>query len=76
MADNYFELVGRVGWIDCKCTDAGTIITKITLGSNTGRKDKDGNPIYNNYFITFMCSPENKNRTAEELPDNVKKETT
>lgn len=73
MADNYFELVGRVGWVDCKYTDAGTIITKITLGCNTGRKDREGKFIYNNYFITFMCAAEGKNRTAEELPERVKK---
>ena len=59
MADNYFELVGRVGWVDCKYTEAGTIITKITLGCNTGRKDKEGKFIYNNYFICVfngICS--------------------
>ena len=73
MADNYFELVGRVGWIDCKYTDAGAIITKITLGCNTGRKDREGKYIYNNYFITFICSAEAQNRTAEDIAENVKK---
>ncbi len=73
MADNYFELVGRVGWVDCKYTESGATITKITLGCNTGRKDKDGKPIYNNYFITFICGAEAQNRTAEEIADNVKK---
>lgn len=73
MADNYFELVGRVGWVDCKYSETGTTITKITLGVNTGRKDREGKYIYHNYFITFLCGVEAKNRVAEEIADNVKK---
>ena len=29
--------------------------------------------IFNNYFITFICSAEAQNRTAEDIAENVKK---
>ena len=73
MAENYFELVGRVGWIECSYKDNGMCVTKCTIGQNTGRKDNEEKYIYNNYFITFFNSPEAKNKIAEDFPESHKK---
>ena len=73
MAENYFELVGRVGWIECKFTEKATCIVNFTLGQNTGKKDKDEKPIYNNYFIKFINSADAKNKIAENFADQIKK---
>lgn len=73
MAENYFELVGRVGWIECKVTEKATYIVNFTLGQNTGKKDKEEKPIYNNYFIKFINGADAKNKIAENFADGIKK---
>lgn len=73
MAENYFELVGRVGWIECKCLESGMMMTKCTIGQNTGKKDAEGKYIYENFFVTFFNSPEAKYKVAEDFADENKK---
>ena len=67
MAENYFELVGRIGWLDYKITDARTCICKINLGC---KKDKEN---YENFFITFLGNLESKRNIAENFADMCKK---
>ncbi|MBE7713705.1 MAG: hypothetical protein E7Z87_08170 [Cyanobacteria bacterium SIG26] len=66
MAENLFELVGRVGWMDISTTDKGTIITKINLGVKVSKEE------WNNFFITFMNSAESKKRIAEQIAEQCK----
>lgn len=67
MAENYFELVGRVGWLECSCTENGTIITKINLGV---KKNRD---TYQNFFITFLNKCDSKRPVAEKIADECRK---
>lgn len=62
MAENYFELVGRIGWIEYKSTEKG-FVTKICLGV---KKDKEE---YRNFFITFLNTINAKEPIAENLSD-------
>lgn len=66
MAENMFELVGRVGWKECKVSDKGTLFTKINLGCKKNKEE------WNNFFITFIDSPDSKSKIAERLGDSVK----
>lgn len=60
---NEFKLLGRVGKLDMKYTESGTVLTKISLGVKNSKKE------YENFWITFFNT---KNRpTAELLGENV-----
>lgn len=72
MAENMFELVGRISWKDCKATDNGSFIVKVCLGQKTYKKDNEGKNIWNNYFITFIDAPKVNNGIASTFADNVK----
>lgn len=65
MAENYFELVGRIGWIDYKPTEKG-FITKVCLGVKKNKEE------YLNFFITFLNSINTKNPIAGNLSDSHK----
>lgn len=67
MAENFFELVGRIGWIEIKYSDNGTAICRIFLGV---KKSKDK---WDNVPITFLQSVDNKNKVAENLAEQHKK---
>lgn len=62
MAENYFELVGRIGWLDYKSTEKG-FITKICLGVKKNKEE------YHNFFITFLNAIASKDPVAENLSD-------
>lgn len=66
MAENMFELVGRVGWVDCSATEKGTFIVKINLGVKKNKEE------WNNFFITFLDSIDSKYKTAENFAEKIK----
>lgn len=74
MAQNMFELIGRISWIDFKTFENGTAITKLCIGQKTSKKDNEGKPIYNNFFVTFIDSPVSKETLACNLFDRYKKD--
>ena len=53
MKTNYFEMIGKVNYIDTKVLDSGMYLTKILLGLYLG-KDKQGNTNYESVNITFF----------------------
>lgn len=65
MAENYFELVGRIGWIDFKTTEK-VFISKICLGVKKNKEE------YQNFFITFLNQIGAKDPVAENLGDTHK----
>lgn len=66
MAGNYFELCGRLDWIDYKSTDNGYLITTITLGVKKNKEE------WNNFFIKFFDTADSKNTIAEKLQRKTK----
>lgn len=69
MGDNEFKLLGRVGWLDIKYKDSGSVITKINLGVKTSKKDAENKAIWENFFITFFNKKNHP--TAELLGEEV-----
>lgn len=74
MAENMFELIGRVSWIDFKALDNGMCITKCCIGQKTAKKDNEGKNIWNNFFVSFIDSPDAKNGLACAFREKVKVE--
>lgn len=73
MSINRVELVGRVGWVDIKYLESGTVITKVTVAMKNGKKTEDDKDDYDSFFVTYMNKAESKNNIAEEIGDRVKK---
>jgi len=74
MAENYYELVGKLTWVDVKYYENGTCIVKTFLAQRTNKKDKEGKAIYNTFLITFIDSENSKSRIAELFGENCVKD--
>ncbi len=73
MQKNRVELMGRVGYIECKFidNDKGSVKTDLNIGikkeNATGNDDKD----WDNLFVTFWNT--DKRKTAEIIAEEIKK---
>lgn len=73
MQKNRVELMGRVGYIECKFidNDKGSVKTDLNIGikkeSATGNDDND----WDNFFVTFWNT--DKRKTAEIIAEEIKK---
>ncbi len=73
MQKNRVELMGRVGYIECKFidNDKGSVKTDLNIGikkeNATGNDDKD----WDNFFVTFWNT--DKRKTAEIIAEEIKK---
>ena len=73
MQKNRVELMGRVGYIECKFidNDKGSVKTDLNIGikkeNATGNDDND----WDNFFVTFWNT--DKRKTAEIIAEEIKK---
>ena len=73
MQKNRVELMGRVGYIECKFidNDKGSVKTDLNIGikkeNATGKDDND----WDNFFVTFWNT--DKRKTAEIIAEEIKK---
>lgn len=74
MAENFFELVGKITWVDFQAFESGTCVCKTFLSQRTSKVDDEGKPIYNSFLISFIDGANSKKKVAEEYCENVKKD--
>lgn len=74
MAENLFELVGKITWVNFESFESGTCVCKTFLSQRTSKKDDEGKTIFNSFLITFIDAVNGRKKIAADYADNVKKD--